>query len=299
MMEPNIELGEALFAQGRLDDAMACFQDLASKHPEDVRVLNDLAVVLSAGDRADEARDHLIRALAIEPGFLDARLNLAHYYLSREKWAEASRHLEEAHQAAPDELYILNLLVMAYQKQGRSKEAHELMEGSRGFQALKSLSDSFWLAVNYWEMIDGLPLKDRLEGVVCSCLSAIDGPSDSGISYRLVGDDPETGGPLVLEGLREAFYLKRPESMNLARLRDRDRPAEVLRVGDTEDWRRFVRLVKLEMAHEGGCLGDFTQSRKVLNREQAFSKYDAAETLRYFRESLGPCDCHAARGVEV
>jgi hypothetical protein len=53
------------------------------------------------------------------------------------------------------------------------------------------------------------------------------------------------------------------------------------------------------MRAEGGCLGDFTQTRKLLKNDGRFSKYDLEATLKYFQANVGPCDCHVHRAVLV
>jgi hypothetical protein len=100
-----------------------------------------------------------------------------------------------------------------------------------------------------------------------------------------------------LEKLSEHFYYKEAQELSDEALSNK--PELILTIGDHEDWKIFHGALKEEMRAEGGCLGDFTQTRKVLKRNGQLSKYNLEETLNYFKANVGPCDCHVLRAVLV
>ncbi|MDR0548917.1 MAG: hypothetical protein LBI10_05845, partial [Deltaproteobacteria bacterium] len=97
----------------------------------------------------------------------------------------------------------------------------------------------------------------------------------------------------VLENLAEHFYYK--ESSEIRDEADSKPVRLVLTIGEHEDWVAFHKALKNEMRAEGGCLGDFTQTKKVLRSQGRFQKYDLKATLDYFLANVGPCDCHVVR----
>ncbi|MEW6263496.1 MAG: tetratricopeptide repeat protein [Thermodesulfobacteriota bacterium] len=298
-MNGEVFQGELLFSQGRLEEARSCFQAALTEAPESTLALNDLAVTCLALGRPEEAERYFLEALALEPGFREARFNLADLYLDREQWPEAVALLEDDGQGGSEDLARLNRLAKAYAALGRKDKVASLIDGSRAMSLMKKLADSFWFIINYWELEKDLSLRARLEGAVSTVLSVLDGQGGPDLVLKLVAADPENGEPLVLEGLRQAFYYKNAETGAVRRLRtetNEGRPREVLRIGPHPDWEFFRPLLFNEIKYEGGCLGDFTHSKKILRRECRLSRYDIEATLAYFRETVGPCDCHVFKG---
>jgi hypothetical protein len=164
--------------------------------------------------------------------------------------------------------------------------------------AMRSFVDSLWLGIKYFAMADDLSARDKLEKFTVSILKFLDGHDGRSLKYKLVGSDPETGLETVLEDFHDAFYYKEAPGLS-AGLDNRGESALVLTIGEHEDWSFFRETLRKEMRAEGGCLGDFTQTRKVLRREGRLAKYNPDNTLKYFRDNVGPCDCHVLRAVLV
>jgi hypothetical protein len=70
-------LGNALVAAGRFDEAVPVYQSVLAKEPDNAAILNNLGVALYRGGRRDEAISQFRRALAIAPNLKDARESLA------------------------------------------------------------------------------------------------------------------------------------------------------------------------------------------------------------------------------
>jgi tetratricopeptide (TPR) repeat protein len=292
-----VKAGEELFAMGDLDGAERLFRIAYEECPGNVQAINNLAVTsLARGDRR-AAAGFLRSAVEIKPDFLEARLNLAELYGLEGSWKKAARELERILGFKPDDLPALKRLAQVYVNMGEPDRARELLDGSGGLAAAKAFIDSLWLGIKFYSMAEGLTERQRLEKLMYAVLKLVDGQDGRSMAYRLVGTDPETGKETVLERLSESFYYKEPEG--IAPSPGEGGPGLILTVGEHDDWILFHGALKAEMRAEGGCLGDFTQTRKVLRQAAELQKYDVDQTLEYFRSNVGPCDCHVVRAVLV
>lgn len=290
--------GERLFTEGRLDEAKAMFNSAVDACPGNALAWNNLAVIALTEGEDKKAESFLRQALEIQNDFLDARFNLVEIYGGREQWGKAERELKKILEIRPSDLPATKCLVQVYLNMGEPEKAKAVLDESRGMGAMKSFIDSLWLAIKYYGMADDLTPRDKMEKFVGAFLKYLDGDGGRGPRYKLVAADQETGEEVALEGFYDSFYYKESPSMTL----DREDPAEaplVLTIGDNGDWDFFREALRAEMKAEGGCLGDFTQARKVLRREQRLARYDLGATLKYFQNNVGPCDCHVLRAVLV
>jgi Tfp pilus assembly protein PilF len=292
-----VKAGEALFAAGDLEGAESLFRRAAEDCPGNVQALNNLAVTaLARGDRR-AAAGFLKGAVEIKPDFLEARLNLAEIHGLEGKWQRAAKELEKVLSFKPDDLPALKRLAQVYVNMGDPDRARELLGGSEGLTATKAFIDSLWLGIKFYSMAEGLSARERLEKLMFAVLKLLDGQDGRSMPFRLVGTDQETGRETVLERLSESFYYQ--ESEGIKARASEDGPELILTVGDHGDWAVFHSALKAEMRAEGGCLGDFTQTKKVLRRVAELQKYDIDLTLKYFQANVGPCDCHVVRAVLV
>jgi tetratricopeptide (TPR) repeat protein len=295
----HITEGERFFSEGRLSEAKAMFQAAADLCPGHAMAWNNLAVIAMSENDDREAERFLLQALEIKSDFLEARQNLAEIYSLRGQWGKAAREFRKILEFKPADLPTVRRLAQVYVNMGEADKAQTLMSESESVGALRSFIDSLWLGIKYYSMVDGLSTRDKLEKFVAAILKFLDGQGGRSPSYKLLRLDPETGSEVTLEGFFDAFYYKESRSLNLSAEGETGGPELVLTIGDHDDWKFFSGALRNEMRAEGGCLGDFTQTRKILRREARLSRYNLEATLNYFRDNVGPCDCHVHRAVLV
>ncbi|MGA2788375.1 MAG: tetratricopeptide repeat protein, partial [Verrucomicrobiota bacterium] len=155
----HLNLGLALGAEGRLDEAIEHFQKAAEIGPLQAQAYNDLGIMLVGKGRLDEAVTNFARAVEIQPDYAAAHLNWgavlatqgktneaialfqraielkpdyadAHYNLARElaaqgKTAEAIGHYQRAIQLQPESSEVFYNLGIALAAEGKLAEAVE------------------------------------------------------------------------------------------------------------------------------------------------------------------------------
>lgn len=290
-----ISEGERLFGQGRPAEARALFQAAVDDCPGNAMAWNNLAVIAMTENDDRQAENFLRQALEVSPDLLEARFNLVEIYCLRGQWPKAVKELNRILELRPADLSALKRLAQVYVSMGEPGRARDLLDDSQNLGAMKAFIDSLWLGIKYYAMADELSPRERLEKFTAAILKFLDGQDGRSRRYRLVSTDPDSGREVALEGFHEALYYK--ESPGLAL--DDGESGLVLTIGDHEDWLFFREALRGEMRAEGGCLGNFTQTRKVMRREPRLAKYSLPATLRYFQDNVGPCDCHVLRAVLV
>jgi predicted CXXCH cytochrome family protein len=107
-------------SQARSTAELVAVQELDSDRPEAHLTLASLHIKRRAFDRAEA---ELQRALAIEPGFVPAAVNLADLYRALGRDAEAEPTLRKALARAPQQPSLLHALGLALVRQHRTEEA--------------------------------------------------------------------------------------------------------------------------------------------------------------------------------
>ena len=289
--------GERFFSAGDYDKAKEFFWSAVEKCPGDAQAWNNLAVVSLTQSNYKEAENYLRRALEVKPDFVEARHNLAETYVLKGENTKAAREFKKILDFKADDIPTIKRLAQIYISLGQEDKAKEILENSGNVGSMKAFIDSLWLGIKYYAMKDDLSTPEKLEKLVGTILKFIDGQNGRSRRYRLSSKDEDSGEEIILEDLYEAFYYKESPSFNVTM--DDNKPELILTVGEHEDWLQFREALRTEMKAEGGCLGDFTQTKKVLKQNGLFSKYDFMATLKYFEENVGPCDCHVLRSVLV
>jgi tetratricopeptide (TPR) repeat protein len=116
-------LGAALQADRRLDEAAAHYQRAISLRPDYAPAYSNLGTALRARGRLDEAIASYERALQLQPGYPDAHYNLANALLDAGQSDAAVQHFQVALRSVPGSAEVHNNLGIALAAKGRRDEA--------------------------------------------------------------------------------------------------------------------------------------------------------------------------------
>jgi len=108
---------------GRIDEAVSCFQRVLAFKPDFADAHSNLGVMLRLQGRIDEAVAHYEQALVFDPGHADAHSNLGDALLGQGRIDEAVVHFERALVFNPGHASAHNNLGLALVQQGRMDEA--------------------------------------------------------------------------------------------------------------------------------------------------------------------------------
>ena len=116
-------LGLALIAAGRPEEAEKSLRSAISMAPANVPAVMALGLLLAESSRLPEAADLLADAVALAPNRSDARKFLGMVELRRGALETGAAHLAAALSLAPDDTAILSELGLARMRQGKNHEA--------------------------------------------------------------------------------------------------------------------------------------------------------------------------------
>lgn len=119
----HLNLGQALFEEGRLDEALQQYRQAVELHPDGDQEQANLGTALMEKGLYAEAIEHLNAALAIKPEFLAAQNSLALAYSRLGDDDQAVVHFRKALEIKPDALGVMMNLGGVLQHKGRLDEA--------------------------------------------------------------------------------------------------------------------------------------------------------------------------------
>jgi tetratricopeptide (TPR) repeat protein len=116
-------LGQALDAQGKLDQAMAHYAEALRLDPHYATAHKHLGLDLEEQGKLDQAIDHYAEALRLEPHYAEAHNNLGVALAQQGKLDQAMAHYAEALRLKPDLAGAHNNLGIALAAQGKLDQA--------------------------------------------------------------------------------------------------------------------------------------------------------------------------------
>ena len=126
----SIEEGEALFAQGKIEEAEKCFLDLLKKDPSNAEALNDLGVIQHTKGNIQEAEGYFLKAVEAKEDYLDALFNLADLYQNAKRWEEAALQLKKCIAIDDQDPNLYNQLGMICLEMGNTEKAKTVLARS-------------------------------------------------------------------------------------------------------------------------------------------------------------------------
>lgn len=94
-MLEELEAGETLFAEGKVEEALSVFESLLQKDPSNNVALNNKGVVLNQLRRFKEANDAFTKAIENDKSNCDAIFNLISNCISTRDWSTATHKLRK------------------------------------------------------------------------------------------------------------------------------------------------------------------------------------------------------------
>lgn len=124
-VEPDTHLAAARLHEslGNFDEAMAQYDQVLQRNPQDVEALNRKAVILCRFGRFDRAHELFTQALKIDESHAHIWNNRAFNFIMQHRWAEAEADLREALTLCPDFCRAHVNLGMALAQQERYDDA--------------------------------------------------------------------------------------------------------------------------------------------------------------------------------
>jgi tetratricopeptide (TPR) repeat protein len=135
-------LGNFLWATGRLNEAMVQFQKALEINPRFFEAHDNVGSVLFQEGHLDEAMIQFQKALEINPNYASAHNNIGNFFLKKRRLDEAIVQYQKALENDPALIGIHNNLGVAFLQQGKTNEA------IAQFQELLRLDPNFTLARN-------------------------------------------------------------------------------------------------------------------------------------------------------
>ena len=179
-------LGVALQADHRLDDAVAHYRKAIAIAPDYAPAYSNLATALRDQSRIDEARHTYEHALQLKPDFAGAHYNLANLLLDRGEPAAAADHFEQALKTEPASADVHNNLGIALAATGRVDDA------AAEFRAAFALDPTSAKALR--NLGDALSTKGAADAAIDALRRAAGiAPADAAIHYDLAGALLENG----------------------------------------------------------------------------------------------------------
>jgi hypothetical protein len=129
-MQDKLRKGEALFTEGKIEEAEKSFLELLNKNSEDAEVLNNLGVISHAKGSFEKSESYLLKAISVKEDYLDALLNLSDLYQSSERWEKAAIQLEKYLKIDNQDHNVFNQLALFYLEAGNIQNARSVLEHS-------------------------------------------------------------------------------------------------------------------------------------------------------------------------
>jgi len=116
-------LGSALAADGKNDEAIAHFREAIKINPDNHEAHSNLGVALAAQGKNEEAITQYLAAIKINPDNADTHFNLADVFVKQNKIDQAIEHFREAVRINPSSFASLNNLGVNLERQLKHDEA--------------------------------------------------------------------------------------------------------------------------------------------------------------------------------
>jgi tetratricopeptide (TPR) repeat protein len=155
-------LGVFYYYAERYDDALFIWNAILEEFPDDLRSLNNKALLLRASD-SQTAICLLKEALRIYPEYLDAKVNMAGVLVDSDDPVEAINILEPLVDEHREDKVLLRNLMLSYSKIGNVEKTLECYDWLKGKVSERELQNNIGVAYLH----SGMP-KEALDAFTCA-----------------------------------------------------------------------------------------------------------------------------------
>jgi tetratricopeptide (TPR) repeat protein len=126
--------GETLFNEGKVEEAIQCFEEVLASDPNNTDAYNNLGVVSYALGNAESAETFFLKALEIDPKNVNALMNIADVYSACGHINEAATFMTKAIELEPKNPNIWASLSSFYKQIGSEEESQAAMKKSEALR---------------------------------------------------------------------------------------------------------------------------------------------------------------------
>jgi tetratricopeptide (TPR) repeat protein len=130
--------GEALFNEGKIEEAIQCFEEILKGDPNNTDAYNNLGVISFSLGNAQSAETFLLKTLEIDPNHVNALMNISDVYSASGLINESAKYMTKAIELEPKNPNVWSSLSAFYKQIGSEEEAQAAMKKS---ESLKQSSE--------------------------------------------------------------------------------------------------------------------------------------------------------------
>ncbi len=208
----KLKQGEALFAEGKIEEAKDCFTAILQMHPQSTDAYNNLGVIAFQNNEAEEAIKNFRACLAIDPRHKDAVINIASLFKSLKHPDAAVAILKDFDRRSPADEEITALLREFNEIAcGESASDSTLPADGKSGEKKETPWNSLWTQVKVEDILKEPSHQEIADNVI----------SHVGVNGRRVLDvgcgTGGTGMSLAQYGARMTLFDMSPDSLELSK----------------------------------------------------------------------------------
>ena len=140
--EAHVNLGNVLYYQGRLDEAVLHYKTALHSKPKNAIAHNSLGNVLNEQGKIADAIESYRHAIELSPGYITAYANLAITFISQGKLGMAEELMRKALELHPNDINSLAILGKILIKQGETASGLEMYQNALRLSPTNSIVHS-------------------------------------------------------------------------------------------------------------------------------------------------------------
>jgi tetratricopeptide (TPR) repeat protein len=130
----QLSKGELLFNEGKIEEAIQCFEDVLAGDPNNTDAYNNLGVISYSLGNMQSAEKFLLKTLEINPNHINALMNITDVYAASGLVNEAANYMTRAVDLEPKNPDVWACLSSFYKQIGSEEEAQAALKKSESLR---------------------------------------------------------------------------------------------------------------------------------------------------------------------